>query len=398
LFDIEYDLLLYDVTSTYFEGEAKGNPQAARGHSRDHRPDCKQVCIALVVTRQGLPLGYEVFAGNRTDVTTVEEIVTTMEKRHGRADRVWVMDRGMVSEDNLEWLRQEGRKYLVGTPKSDLKKWQHRIVETQGWSEIREGIEVKLCAGPEGAETFILCRSAQRKQKEQAMHERFAQRIRQALESLAGRLQRARKPVDARLVERQIGRLLQRNTRAAGGFEIHVDIAPERGSGLRLRWSERAEWAEWARQTEGCYILRTNVSEWSAEDLWRTYIQLTEAEAAFRIHKTDLSIRPIWHRKEERVQAHIFVCFLAYVMWKTLEQWQSRAGLGNSPRTILEELGRIQSIDVVLPVADQPGREIRLRCVVRPDKAQAMLLERLGLKLPERLRRPTAMTPNVVPT
>ena len=398
LFDIEYDLLLYDVTSTYFEGEAKGNPQAARGHSRDHRPDCKQVCIALVVTRQGLPLGYEVFAGNRTDVTTVEEIVTTMEKRHGRADRVWVMDRGMVSEDNLEWLRQEDRKYLVGTPKSDLKKWQHRIVETQGWSEIREGIEVKLCAGPEGPETFILCRSAQRKQKEQAMHERFAQRIRQALESLGGRLERARKPVDARLVERQIGRLLQRNTRAAGGFEIHVDTAPERGSGLRLRWSERAEWAEWARQTEGCYILRTNVSEWSSEDLWRTYIQLTEAEAAFRIHKTDLSIRPIWHHKEERVQAHIFVCFLAYVLWKTLEQWQSRAGLGNSPRTILEELGRIQSVDVVLPVADQPGREIRLRCVVRPDKAQAMLLDRLGLKLPERLRRPAAMTPNVVPT
>jgi len=391
LFDIEYDLLLYDVTSTYFEGEAKGNPQAARGHSRDHRPDCKQVCIALVVTRQGLPLGYEVFAGNRTDVTTVEEIVTTMEARHGRANRVWVMDRGMVSEDNLEWLRQEGRKYLVGTPKSDLKKWQHRIVEKEGWREIREGIEVKLCEGPEGPEAFILCRSAQRKQKEQAMHERFAQRIRQALESLAGRLERARKSVDAHLVERQIGRLLQRNTRAAGGFEIHVDNAPERASGLRLRWTERAEWLEWARQTEGCYILRTNVSGWSSEDLWRTYIQLTEAEAAFRIHKTDLSIRPIWHQKAERVQAHIFVCFLAYVMWKTLEQWQSRAGLGNSPRSILEELGRIQSVDVVLPVADQPGREIRLRCVVRPDRAQAVLLDRLGLKLPDRLRVPAVM-------
>lgn len=392
LFDIEYDLLLYDVTSTYFEGQAEGNALAARGHSRDHRPDCKQVCIALVVTRQGFPLGYEVFVGNRTDVTTVEEIVTTMEKRHGRADRVWVMDRGMVSEDNLEWLRQEGRKYLVGTPKSDLKKWQQRIVEKDGWREIREGIEVKLCAGPEGAETFILCRSAQRKQKEQAMHERFTQRIRKALESLAGRLERARKAVDAHLVERQIGRLLQRNTRAAGGFEIHVDQAPERASGLRLRWKQRAEWLEWAQQTEGCYILRTNVSGWSSEDLWRTYIQLTEAEAAFRIHKTDLSIRPIWHQKAKRVQAHIFVCFMAYVMWKTLEQWQSRAGLGNSPRTILEELGRIQSVDVVLPVADQPGREIRLRCVVRPDKAQAMLLDRLGLKLPERLRQPAAMT------
>jgi transposase len=198
LFDIEYDLLLYDVTSTYFEGEAKGNPQAARGHSRDHRPDCKQVCIALVVTRQGFPLGYEVFAGNRTDVTTVEEIVTTMEKRHGRADRVWVMDRGMVSEDNLEWLRQEGRKYLVGTPKSDLKKWQHRIVETQGWSEIREGIEVKLCTGPEGPETFILCRSAQRKQKEQAMHESLPSASGAGVSVTAG----APEARDAGLVER----------------------------------------------------------------------------------------------------------------------------------------------------------------------------------------------------
>ena len=223
------------------------------------------------------------------------------------------------------------------------------------------------------------------------MHERFARRIRQALESLAGRLECARRTVDAHVVERQIGRLLQRNTRAAGAFEIRVEKADQRASGLLLRWHERAEWIQWAQQTEGCYILRTNVSGWSSDDLWRTYIQLTEAEAAFRIHKTDLSIRPIWHQKAQRVQAHIFVCFLAYVMWKTLEQWQSRAGLGNSPRTILEELGRIQSVDVVLPMADQPGRDVRIRCVVRPDKAQAMLLDRLGLKLPDRLKIPAVM-------
>ncbi len=136
-------------------------------------------------------------------------------------------------------------------------------------------------------------------------------------------------------------------------------------------------------------MLRTNIHDWSEEDLWRRYIQLTEAEAAFRIHKSDLSIRPIWHQKAEGVQAHILVCFLAYVLWKTLEQWQRRAGLGNSPRTILKEIGRIQSTDVVLPLADQPGRELRIRCVVRPDKAQAMLLDRLGLRLPERLRAPS---------
>ncbi len=386
LFSIEYDLLLYDVTSTYFEGRMEGNPLAKRGYSRDHRPDCKQVCIALVVTREGLPLGYEIFEGNRNDVTTVEEIVTLMEKRHGRASRIWVMDRGMVSEENLSWLRQGGRSYLIGTAKSELKRWQRAIVEKTGWEEIREGIEVKLCQGPEGAENFILCRSKERREKERAMHERFAERVRQGLDSLTRRLEQARDRTDARQVERQIGRLLQRNTRAAGAFEIKVEEAPDQSSGLRLEWRERKEWLEWAAQTEGCYILRTNVSGWSPEDLWRTYIQLTEAEAAFRIHKSDLSVRPIWHHKPERIKAHIFVCFLAYVLWKTLEKWQSQAGLGNSPRTIFQELRRIESTDVVLPTVD--GRELRLRCVVRPDPAQAAIIDRLGLQLPQRLRPP----------
>jgi transposase len=389
LFDIDYDLLLYDVTSTYFEGLAEGNPLAQRGYSRDHRPDCKQVCIALVVTREGLPLGYEIFEGSRTDVTTVQEIVTAMEARHGRADRVWVMDRGMVSEENLSWLKTEGRRYLIGTPKSELKRRQRWIVERQGWQEIRDGIEVKLCLGPEGEEGFLLCRSRQRQEKEHAMHERFRERIRQGLESLSRRLERARRGVDADRVNRQIGRLLGRNPRAAGAFEIRVDRAPEIPSGLRLQWSEQSEWAEWAAQTEGCYILRTNVSGWTPEEMWRTYIQLTEAEAAFRIHKSDLSIRPVWHQKAERVKAHIFVCFLAYVLWKTLEKWQSRAGLGHSPRTIFEELRRIQSADVVLPIVD--GRELRLRCVVRPEPSLKLLLDRLGLKLPQRLRPPRSV-------
>ena len=364
----------------------EGNPLAKRGYSRDHRPDCKQVCIALVVTREGLPLGYEIFEGNRNDVTTVEEIVTLMEKRHGRASRIWVMDRGMVSEENLSWLRQGDRSYLIGTAKSELKRWQRAIVEKTGWEEIREGIEVKLCQGPEGAENFILCRSKERREKERAMHERFAERVRQGLDSLTRRLEQARDRTDARQVERQIGRLLQRNTRAAGAFEIKVEEAPDQSSGLRLEWRERKEWLEWAAQTEGCYILRTNVSGWSPEDLWRTYIQLTEAEAAFRIHKSDLSVRPIWHHKPERIKAHIFVCFLAYVLWKTLEKWQSQAGLGNSPRTIFQELRRIESTDVVLPTVD--GRELRLRCVVRPDPAQAAIIDRLGLQLPQRLRPP----------
>jgi transposase len=389
LFDLSYDLLLYDVTSTYFEGLAARNPLAQRGHSRDHRPDCKQVCIALVVTRDGMPLGYEVFPGNRVDVTTVEEIVEAMEARYGIANRVWVMDRGMSSAENVAWLQETKRRYLIGTPRSELKKWSREIAEAKDWRTVRGGVEAKLCTGPDGQETFLLCRSADRREKERAMHARFAKRIEARLESLGRRLERSRQRLKRGPIDRQIGRILGQNSRAAGRYQVRLEKDASQGSGLRLVWSAKPEWDDWAQHSEGTYVLRTNVHEWSEEDLWRTYIQLTEAEAAFRIHKTDLSIRPIWHQKAERVQAHILVCFLAYVLWKTLEQWQQRAGLGNSPRTILEELARIQSTDVVIPLADGSRRELRIRCVVRPDKAQAMLLDRLGLRLPERLRVPS---------
>jgi transposase len=392
LFDLSYDLLLYDVTSTYFEGQAARNPLAQRGHSRDHRPDCKQVCIAMVVTREGMPLGYEVFAGNRTDVTTVEEIVDTMEARYGIAQRVWVMDRGMSSAENVAWLQETGRRYLIGAPKSELKKWSGEIADARDWQSVRDGVEAKVCRGPDGTETFLLCRSAERREKERAMHERFSKRIEERLESLGRRLARSRKRLDRESVGRQIGRMLAQNSRAAGRYQIDVLDDPSRDSGLRLVWKAKPEWDCWATHSEGAYVLRTNIHDWSEEDLWRTYIQLTEAEAAFRVHKSDLSIRPVWHHKSERVQAHILVCFLGYVLWKTLEQWQRRAGLGNSPRTILEEIARIQSTDVVLPLADLPRRELRIRCVVRPDPSQAMLLDRLGLRLPERLRAPSHVT------
>jgi transposase len=390
LFDLDYELLLYDVTSTYFEGQAEGNGLARRGYSRDHRGDCKQVCIGLVVTRDGVPLGYEVFAGNRTDVTTVEEIVTTMERRYGRARRVWVMDRGMASAETIAWLRGGQRLYVIGASKSELKKFAGELADRRDWRQVRDGVEAKVCAGPDGSETFLLVRSAERQQKEQAMHARFCERIETALAGLQRRIERAQKPIDRAAAERQIGRLLGRNSRAAARYAIRLvddQILPAR---LRLEWSRRAEWADWSRHSEGCYVLRTNLRDWGSEALWRTYIQLSEAEAAFRIHKSELSIRPIWHQREDRVLAHILVCFLAYVLWKTLEQWQSRAGLGNSPRTLLEELAAITSTDVILPTAASPGRELRLRCVVRPDRAQAVLLERLGLRLPERLRMPRA--------
>ena len=387
LFDLEYDLLLYDVTSTFFEGLAERNPQAKRGHSRDHRPDCKQVCIAMVVTRDGVPLSYEVFDGNRVDVTTVEEIVGVMEARFGLADRVWVMDRGMMSRKNIAWLQKTGRKYVLGASRQEVKRWRPQIVDESGWQTVRDGVEAKLAR--DGAETFVLCRSAERRQKEKAMHERFALRIEEGLGRLGRRIHKARRKLDRGPLERQIGRLLERNSRAAGRYLALLVEDQNLPAGLRLDWSIRPEWEDLSRLTEGCYVLRTNVNDWSAETLWQTYIQLTQAESAFRIQKTELSIRPVWHQRKERVQAHIFVCFLAYVLWKTLEQWQTRAGLGNSPRTILDELARLQSADIVLPTAEDPRRELRIRCVVRPDKAQAQLLDRLGLRLPERLRLPT---------
>jgi transposase len=389
LFALEYDWLLYDVTSVYFEGQAAHNPLAQRGYSRDHRPDCQQVCLALVVTRDGMPVGYAVFPGNRTDVTTVEEIVETMETRYGLAQRIWVMDRGMTSEDNLEWLRETRRRYLVGTPKSELRKWARQIADAQDWHAVRDGVEAKPCVGPDGRETFGLVRSIERREKEHAMPARFCRRIEDGLTKLAQRLARARRPLDRGRLERQVGRLLERNPRAAARYVIEFAADPTAPAGLRLSWTARPEWDDWARWSEGCYVLRSNIPDWSSEDLWRTYIQLTEAEAAFRIQKSELGIRPVWHQRADRVRAHILVCFLAYVLWKTLEQWQRRAGLGQSPRTILDELRRIQSTDIILPTTD--GRVLRLRCVVRPDNAQATLLDRLGLDLPQRLRIPSPL-------
>lgn len=267
LFDAGFDLMLYDVTSIYFEGEAKANPQAQRGYSRDHRPDCKQVCLGLVVTREGLPVGYDIFAGNTHDSKTVETIVTTMETRYGKTNRIWVWDRGML-------------------------------------------------------------------------HAKF--------------------------------------------FEITTQADPQQKSGVSLRWTRNQDHA--AETTEGCYLLRTNIPDWSASDIWQLYIQLTHVEAAFRVHKSQLEIRPVYHQKEQRVQAHILVCFLTYALWKLLEQWQAQAGLGNSPRTILDELGQIQSADVVLPT--ETGERVRLRCVIRPEKHQQILLQRLGLQIPQRMSLP----------
>jgi len=383
LFALENEILLYDVTSTYFEGEAAANLLARRGYSRDHRPDCKQVCIALVVTFDGFPLGYEVFAGNTHDARTVQTIVATMEARHGMLGRVWIADRGMASADNLAWLRQTGRRYIIGAPKSELRKFARELAAGAGWRQIREDIEVKLATCPESGDTVILCRSADRRNKERAMHDKFSRRIEAALARLAGRIARSTKRLDGAQVNRQIGRILQQNQRAAARFQVRLQ-ADDNPAGFHLQVDINAGFDDWATLSEGAYLLRSNITDWSDEQLWKAYIQLTQAEAAFRIQKDQLRIRPIWHQRPDRVLAHILVCFLAFVLWKTLEMWQQRAGLGNSPRTILEELARIQSHDVILPTASHG--EIRLRCVTQPDPAQAALLDRLGINLPKRMR------------
>jgi len=292
----------------------------------------------------------------------------------------------MTSAETVAWLQATGRRYRIGANQAELKTRAPQRADAPDWHQVRDGVEAKVCTGPDGNETFVLVRSAERRAKPRAMHAGFCERIEIALTRLAGRLERARSAVDRGATERRIGGLLGRNSRAAGRYAIRRIDDTAAAAGLRLEWSARPEWDAWSRHSEGCYVLRTNVSDWTPEALWRTDIQLTEAEAAFRIHNSELSIRPICQRHETRVLAHIPVCCLADVRWKTLEPWQSRAGLGNSPRIILQEPGAINRTDVVLPTAAAPQRDLRLRCVVRPDRAQAALLDRRGRRLPERLR------------
>ena len=378
LFDLKYDLLLYDVTSTYFEGQCESNPMAQRGYSRDKRSDCKQVCIGLVVSKCGMPLGYEVFDGNRNDVKTWREMVTTMEARYGKADRIWCGDRGMMSKENIEFMESENRRYIIGASKGTLKQFERELLE-ENWHAIRDGLEVKICQSPGGGkETYILCRSRDRREKEKAMHDRFEQRIDEALEKVEASCRKRKWTKET--IDRRVGKIMAKNSRAAGLFEVEVKELDGRAM---ISWTKNEKWRDWATLNEGCYLLRTNVTNWSAKDLWEAYIQLTEAEAAFRIHKSDLRIRPVWHQRKDRVLSHILVCFLAYVLWKTLHQMTKSAGLGDEPRRILEELGKISLVDVVLPTRN--GVEIRRRCVRRPTQHQAILLDRLGWVLPRQI-------------
>jgi transposase len=384
-FGVQFEFLLYDVTSTYFEGQALGNAKAARGYSRDHRPDCKQVNIGLVVTPDGLPVGYEVFAGNTADVTTVEEMVELMEEKYGQAKRIWVMDRGMISEDNIDFLRSREARYIVGTPKSQLKQFEPQLLEKVNWAQVQAGVEVKLVPHPDGGrdEQYVLCRSSARREKEAAMIELARQRLRAQLDKTHASLQK-RPARDPGLIERRVGRWLGRYPAAERLLEVIVE-RNDQGQACGLKITERAERTAWAEHAHGAYLLRTNCTEKDPAKLWRWYIQLSQAEDAFRISKSDLSLRPVFHQKTARVEAHILVCFLTLALWRTLEMWMRGKGLGDCSRQLLKEVATVRSMDVVLPVKEthsQETREVRLRVVGRPDRPVAELLARLGLDLP----------------
>lgn len=378
LFGATFDILLYDVTSTFFEGRAAGNAKAARGYSRDSRPDCEQVCLGLVVTPEQLPLAYEVFAGNRADVTTVDEIFEVMEATYGRARRTWVLDRGMVSEENLEALRRHGASYLVGTPRSMLRRCERELLRG-AWSEVESGVEVKeVFLSAAGRERFLLCRSRDRVQKDRAIVERAAARLEAGLLSLQAVIASGRERSRER-AERRIGRLLERYSRAGRLFKIRIG---EKAGGLTMSYKRDAAVEDWVALQNGCYLLRTNVTEMTPAELWRTYIGLTEAEAAFRELKSPLGLRPIYHQKESRVEAHILIAFLALCLRRSLALWMERSGLGTAPQKLLDEMRRIHSLDVILTA--KQATEIRLRLVSTPEESTRVLLHRLGIKLPNR--------------
>ena len=380
LFGAKFDFLLYDVTSTYFEGQCKSNKQAKRGYSRDHRPDCLQVCIGLVVTSEGLPVGYEVFDGNRNDVTTLDDIVELMEEKYGKANRVWVFDRGIVSEDNLDELRQRKAQYLVGTPRSMLKQFEASLTE-ENWETVYEDIEVKLVKDPSYKdEMFVLCRSSQREEKEKAILENHRKKLEEELIKIRKAIRKG-KLTDIEKASKRIGRWTGRYIRAEKLFEVKL-IKEETGKIKDLSIKYKQERVQWAEKINGKYLMRTNMSEEDPKKLWKMYMQLNQAETAFRISKSHLGLRPIFHHREDRVQAHIFICFLALAMWKTLELWMDSKGLGRSPKKIMKEFKEIRTVDVIVPVKDRPS--LRLRVIGKPDMHVRILLAKLGIKLPNR--------------
>jgi len=377
LFAAEFDVLLYDLTSSYVEGQAERNPMMQRGYSRDHRPDCKQVVIALIVNAEGFPLSYETFDGNRADVTTLEAVMRMVERKYGRARRVWVFDRGIISEENLASLRKRGGQYLVGTPRSKLRGVERELLEG-GWVQVRDEVEAKLVPMPTGTETYVLCRSTARREKEQAIRRRFSARMERALKHLAQRVEKGQLK-DRQKIERRLGRIQARHPQVTDLYTMGIT---EHEGHLVVEWKLLEERRAWREAREGTYLLRTNLQGESAEELWTKYIQLTEAESAFRALKSELSIRPLFHQLEPRVKAHILAAFLGYALWVTLKHLLRQSPSDLSPARALALLCTLQSADIVLPTTD--GRELRLRRITEPSPEQKQLLQQLNITPPGR--------------
>jgi transposase len=393
LFGAEFDVLLYDLTSTYVEGAAENNPMMRRGYSRDHRPDCEQLVIALIVNSEGFPFSYETFDGNRADVSTMEAILRMVERKYGKARRIWVMDRGIVSEENLAAIRKRDGHYLVGTPRSQMKQFEAELLKDD-WTRVRPEVEVKKVAITQGVETYILCRTAGRKEKEKAIRNRFSSSMETALKGLEKAISLGRLK-DRNKMERRLGKIQARHPSVNDLYEVSFRDTAE---GVRLNWWMKEDRKSWRESREGAYLLRTNLQAETAEELWSKYMQLTEAEASFRALKSELSIRPLFHQLEPRVKAHVMVAFLGYALWVTLKHLLKRraaivpkptaSGVDDvqplTPMKALALLSTLQSADIVLPTTD--GREIRLRRITEPTAEQKSLLHQLQLNLPDRLK------------
>ena len=379
LFDARFDVLLYDLTSTYFEGRCAEIPKARHGYSRDGRSDCRQIVIALVVTTDGLPLAYEVLAGNTSDKTTLPQFLAKIESMYGKARRVWVMDRGVPTEAVLEQMRKDGVAYLVGTPRRLLGRMEKELIE-KPWEQVHEGVQVKLLSQSE--ELYVLARSADRQAKERAMKRRKLKALIHGLNRLKSR------PVSRENVLKKVAILQKEAGRVAAFVRVREPKAGEPANRQTFVCAlDRAAWTT-ALARDGCYLLRGYLPwddvprNWDkqAPVLWGWYMQLVQVEEAFKTLKGDLHLRPIHHRIESRVEAHVLVAFLGYCLMATLRMRLRPSAPGLTPRDVLKRLSGIQLVDVHIPVRD--GRVLILPRYTEPTTEQAMVLSALNLSLP----------------
>lgn len=373
LFAAEFEVLLYDLTSTYFEGEMEDNPKAKRGYSRDGRPDCLQVVIALVVTTDGFPLAYEVLDGNTSDRTTLKQFLQHIETVYGKAKRTWVMDRGIPTEDILKELRDPQREtfYLVGTPKGRLAQHEKHWLGLP-WQKVRDSVDVKLYTHDN--ELYVLAKSSGRQQKETAMRRRRLARLLRRLRAMRHSL-----PSRDTLLMR-IGAAKKDAGRAFGFVSIQLPGKDQPVTRVTFRFHINKEKLKAAQERDGHYLLRSNLTDGDPAALWTLYVQLSQIESAFRTIKTDLKIRPVYHQKEHRTDAHILVAFLAYCLQVTLKNRLIAFAPGLTPAAVLDKLASIQMIDVHIPTSD--GRQLILPRFTHPDSDLQLLLHHLHLELP----------------